>query len=205
MTHRSHSGYKFTVHSQFNWFICVPCVTLCCYISTIVITPRLNSFLSVCTVCFKQTCIRFSLTSNTPSSVAYDPHNPLMNVPLLHLCLVGPSAFYCLCLVFTKISTTGDTLTSPGPLRDPSASAITPFFLNWCWVSKCNNSHNNNNRVVRGLKDPWRQSPPHPNTNITVLNWNVVELRLRLWFGFSSTFVHYPSRWGRWNVLLKEC
>lgn len=112
------------------------------YILIILLTPKLNHFLSL---------IQSILNNHLHIIQFLWPVTPL---PASHmtltafwwmchispLCLVGQLAFYCLCLAFTKISTTGDTITSVGPLGDPSASAITPFCLNRCSVSKRNNT-----------------------------------------------------------------
>lgn len=68
----------------------------------------------------------------------------LMNVPLLPLCPTVPLAFYCLCLVFTRISMAGGTLAS-------SASAIMAFCLNWYSVSKSNNTQKKKQKVVASL------------------------------------------------------
>lgn len=55
------------------------------YILIILLTPKLNHFLSIYTVHLKQSFAHYSisLTSDTPSSIAYDPHSFLMNVPHL--------------------------------------------------------------------------------------------------------------------------
>lgn len=92
--------------SQNNWVIRHPqvlYVLLSQHSTNYTQAKTLYSFIYIYTVCFKQTKILFSFSlTSLPFSTVYDPHSVLMNVPLLHLCLVGPSAFYCLCLVFTK-------------------------------------------------------------------------------------------------------
>lgn len=81
-------------------------------------------------------------TSHTSSR----SHSFLMNVPLLHFCLAGPSSFYYLCLVFARISMAWGALTPSGPCSCSVASAIMALCLNWCSVSKCTSAWYKNKR-----------------------------------------------------------